>query len=87
MGIEDAIRRSAKAPYIGDEPGAFVRLILMAEEDRPERTPRPGGSRWFKSENVVCIEHFRKPHMPGQKAGRFGWLPVVPPVSYLTGRI
>jgi hypothetical protein len=25
----------------------------------------------------VCIEHFREPHLPGQKAGRFGWLPRV----------
>jgi hypothetical protein len=35
---------------------------------------RQGGYRWFRAENVVAIEHFRKPHRPGQKAGRFGWL-------------
>jgi hypothetical protein len=74
MGIEVKVAGSAKAQFIGDEPGAFFRLVLMAEEDRRERIPRPGGFRWFRSENVVCIEHFRRPHVPGQKAGRFGWV-------------
>jgi hypothetical protein len=47
----------------------------MPEEDRLRHFPgttRPGGYRWFRSLNVVAIEHFRGPHRPGQKAGRFG---------------
>jgi hypothetical protein len=60
-----------------DEPGAFWRQMLLPEEDRLRLFPgtqRPGKYRWFRSENVVAIEHFRRPHTPGQKAGRFGWL-------------
>lgn len=58
------------------ESGAFYRRMLLPEEQRLKLFPgtvRPG-YRWFRSENVVAIEHFRRPHMPGQKAGRFGWL-------------
>ena len=57
-----------------EEDGAFWRKFLSAEEKRFGLPPRPGGFRWFKSENVVCIEHFRRPHVPGQEAGRFGWI-------------
>jgi hypothetical protein len=57
-----------------EEDGALWRKLLSAEEDR--RTDRSGGYRWFRSENVVCIEHFRRPHIPAQKAGRFGWMPM-----------
>lgn len=63
---------------VSEENDAFWRKVRMAEEDRLAyfpRTTRPG-YRWFRSENIVAIEHFRKPHAPGQKAGRFGWLPV-----------
>jgi hypothetical protein len=58
------------------EGGAFYRRMLLPEEDRLKLFPgttRPG-YRWFRTENVVAIEHFRKPHARGQKAGRFGWL-------------
>jgi hypothetical protein len=34
MGIEVKVAGSAKAQYICDEPGAFFRMMLMAEEDR-----------------------------------------------------
>ena len=76
-------RLVAKAQYVGDEPGDLFRL--MPEEDRYPRTPRPGGFRWFRSENVVCIEHFRRPHAPGQRAGRFGWITAPPAIP--SGRI
>lgn len=59
-----------------NEGKSFYRLMLMPEEDRLLHSPgtvRPG-YRWFRSENVVAIEHFRKPHTPGQRAGRFGWV-------------
>jgi hypothetical protein len=56
-----------------------LREYKLPEEfmlDLRRRVPlRSGEYRYFQSENVVCIEHFREPHVPGQKAGRFGWLP------------
>lgn len=69
-----------QTPIIDGEDGAFWRKTRMAEEDRLAYFPRTTcpGYRWFRSENVVAIEHFRKPHVPGQKAGRFGWLPATP---------
>jgi hypothetical protein len=54
--MEPAIARNGK------EDGTFWRKMLMAEEKRLPLFPmtaRPGGYRWFQSENVVCIEHFR----------------------------
>ena len=36
--------------------------------------PLRGEYRFFRSENVVCIEHFRQPRKPGEKAGRFDWV-------------
>jgi hypothetical protein len=52
--------------------GAFWRRMTLPQE---ERETRWGGTgyRWFRSENVVCLEHFRRPKQPGQKAGKFGW--------------
>ena len=70
---------STQPRTVNEEAGAFWRKMRMAEEDRREHFPetvRSGGYRWFRSENVVAIEHFRRPHVPGQKAGRFGWLPL-----------
>jgi hypothetical protein len=56
-----------------------LREFKLPEEfmlDLRRRVPlRSGEYRYFQSENVVCIEHFRESHTPGQKAGRFGWLP------------
>jgi hypothetical protein len=66
----------SKVDDVPSENGAFYRRMLLPEERRLQRYPeksRPG-YRWFASENVVAIEHFRNPHMPGQKAGRFGWI-------------
>jgi hypothetical protein len=60
-----------------DDDGLFWRKLILPQEERrrlfPD-APWKGGYRWFRSENVVCIEHFRRPRMPGQKAGRFGWI-------------
>jgi hypothetical protein len=56
------------AKALVEKDGALWRKLLSAEEDR--WTDRTGAYRWFRSENVVCIEHFRRPHMSGQKAGR-----------------
>jgi hypothetical protein len=71
---------STQSKPVGEEAGALWRRMRMAEEDCLEYFPetvRSGAYRWFRSENVVAIEHFRKPYDPRQKAGRFGWLPPV----------
>jgi hypothetical protein len=60
-----------------DDDDVFWRKLILAEEDRRRCFPDvswKGGYRWFRSEKVICIEHFRRPRMPGQKAGRFGWI-------------
>jgi hypothetical protein len=43
------------------ETEAFYRKKILPEEDRLALTGEPskGGFRWFRSENVVCIEHYR----------------------------
>jgi hypothetical protein len=46
------------------EDEAFLRRFVMPEEDRPLFTSakwtETGGYRWFRSPNVVCLEHYRK---------------------------
>jgi hypothetical protein len=54
--------------------GTFWRKFIAPQEDRSQPERWRGGYRWFRSENVVCIEHFRRPRLPGQTAGHFGWL-------------
>jgi hypothetical protein len=56
----------------GTDNGAFWRRLTLPQEDRSILWDGKG-YRWFRSENVVCIEHFRQPHAQGQRAGRFGW--------------
>jgi hypothetical protein len=40
---------------------AFLRSIVFPEEDRRRFTTAAwsGGFRWFRSSNVVCLEHYR----------------------------
>jgi hypothetical protein len=40
---------------------AFWRKLVWPEEDRRSLTSAEwkGGYRWFRSENVVCLEHYR----------------------------
>jgi hypothetical protein len=50
----------------------FWQKLVVPEEDRAAFTSAEwrGGYRWFKSENIVCLEHYRvetKP-APQQKA-------------------
>jgi hypothetical protein len=47
--------------------------LVLPQEDR-EILWEGKGYRWFRSENVICLEHFRQPHESGQRAGRFGWV-------------
>ena len=60
------------------DEGEFWRRLVLPQEDRLRLFSDKawkGGYRWFRSENVICIEHFRRqPRRPGQKAGRFGWV-------------
>ena len=55
-----------------EEDEAFLHRLIFPEEDRHRFTATPwrGGYRWFRSENVVCIEHYRVAHepMPRSKA-------------------
>ena len=39
----------------------FLQAITFPEEDRSRYTAYPyrGGYRWFRSPNVVCLEHYR----------------------------
>jgi hypothetical protein len=64
-------------PRQGKDEGAFWRRLTLPVEDRLDRLPplaQRRGYRWFRSENVVCIEHFRGGRTPGQKAAHFGWV-------------
>ena len=48
-----------------------LRRYIMAEEDRALFTKEKwtGGYRWFRSENVVCLEHYRRSEaLPQRKA-------------------
>jgi hypothetical protein len=54
------------------------REYMLPEEylrDLRGRMPWRGEYRYFQSENVVCLEHFRMSHTADQRAGRFGWIP------------
>jgi hypothetical protein len=46
-----------------DDDEVFLRKLIFAEEDRHRFTATPwrGGFRWFRSANVVCLEHYRRP--------------------------
>jgi hypothetical protein len=53
-----------------EEDEALLRRLIPCEEDRQRRFPTTtwtGGYRWFKSTNVVCLEHYRRPRsIPAQ---------------------
>ena len=44
------------------EDEAFLRQLVLPEEDRAKYTSQPwsGEYRWFRSPNVVCLEHYRR---------------------------
>jgi hypothetical protein len=47
-----------------EEEERFYRKRILPEEDRDSYTSVRGKSfRWFRSPNVVCIEHYRR-HSP-----------------------
>jgi hypothetical protein len=52
----------------------FFRKMMFPEEERHTFTSQRwnGGFRWFRSENVICLEHYRKiadGHSKEQQAG------------------
>ena len=62
------MERIAKKIAPNDE---FLRSIIFPEEERRLYTSVPwcGGYRRFRSENVVCLEHYRRPEsLPQRKA-------------------
>jgi hypothetical protein len=40
---------------------AIYRRLILPEEDRArlDKPPWCGGFRWFRSTNVICLEHYR----------------------------
>ena len=42
------------------EDEAFLRSIIRSEEERREYSTAPCGVRWFRSENVIPIEKYRR---------------------------
>jgi len=55
-------------PSEDEEDLSVLRQCMRPEEDLREyrrRVPWKGEYRYFRSENVACIEHFRRPPMPG----------------------
>jgi hypothetical protein len=53
------------------EMEAFYRKFILPEEDRDRLTKPPwcGGYRWFRSANVVALEHYRRSEsLPQRKA-------------------
>ena len=45
-----------------DEDDRYFRELTVPEEDRALWTTSPwdGSYRWFRSENVVCLEQYRR---------------------------
>ena len=55
-----------------DDNDVFWQKLILPEEDRRRLFPDltwAGGYRWFRSENVVCIEHFRRRQPVGRLQG------------------
>jgi hypothetical protein len=49
-------------PINRQEDNSFLRQFVIPEEDRFKYTSQPwsGEFRWFRSPNVVCLEHYRR---------------------------
>jgi hypothetical protein len=56
--------------YSDDEVPLWRNLILPEEEKRFFVPKWKGGYRWFRSPNVVCLEHYRR-HHPVVTIGRW----------------
>jgi hypothetical protein len=73
---------STKPNTDAEDEGTFWRRMTLPVEDRSSvrvsidarGQPKAAGYRWFRSENVCAIEHFRGSRKVGQRPGRFGWV-------------
>jgi len=47
---------------MSEDDEAFMRNLVIPEEDRFKYMSKPwtGEYRWFRSPNIVCIEHYRR---------------------------
>jgi hypothetical protein len=51
-----------------DEDEAFLRNLVLPQEDCMRLgVAWTGGWRWFRSQNVVCLEQYRKRRMAASK--------------------
>ena len=48
-----------------DEDEAFLRTLVLPEEDVIGRRTWTRGFRWFRSPNIVPLERYRVAHPPG----------------------
>jgi hypothetical protein len=45
-----------------EEEVAFWRKLTLPQEEKDYGAPKwKGGYRWFRSANIVCLEHYRRP--------------------------
>jgi hypothetical protein len=52
-----------------EEEVAFWRKLSLPQEDKDDGYPgwQGKGYRWFRSANVVCFEHYRRPTSSGDR--------------------
>ena len=69
MAALDEKRWSIEKRY-SEEDEIFWQRLVRPQEERARLTEWKGrGYRWFRSENVVCIEHYRRLELlPQRKA-------------------
>jgi hypothetical protein len=64
----------AHARMMLDPDDELVRRLVVPEEDRRRLTSRPSGMacRWFRTPNIVPIEHYRLSGRPPAPVGLVG---------------
>ena len=69
MTALDGKRQPIEKRYSEDDE-AFWQKLVLPQEERVRLTEWNGrGYRWFRSENIVCLEHFRRQEaLPQRKA-------------------
>ena len=72
--MTDATSTKAIVKTYSAEEETFWRGLVVPVEDRQLFTTAKwsGGHRWFRSPNVVCIEHYRRPTQPRHAPVREG---------------
>jgi hypothetical protein len=61
--MADTAKPLVRSPGYTEEEEAFFRQLVWSEEERPWHTTAEwrGEFRWFKSDNVVPFEKYRRP--------------------------